>query len=135
MSPTILLAEDNPQDIFLTRRAFRKAGVRAELNVVTNGQEAVEYIRNVGQSDSAPRLILLDLRLPRLSGHEILAWMQDNEIQHLPAVVLSTSSETSDIDKALHLGARRYLCKPLNSQQLLALLEELGLSDLLPESS
>lgn len=134
MKATILLAEDNPQDVFLTRRAFRKAGVLADLQVVTNGEDALTFIRNYNAESSGtepPRLLILDLRLPRFSGHEILEWLQQHEVSAVPAVVLSTSRESSDIDKAMQLGARRYLCKPLDPAALVGVLNDLGMADLL----
>jgi CheY-like chemotaxis protein len=134
MKPTILLAEDNPQDVFLTRRAFRKAGVDADLQVVSNGSDVVAEIRRIHADESVerPRLLLLDLRLPRLSGHEILSVLQQEKMALVPAVVLSTSEESVDISQALELGAQRYLCKPLRADQLVTLLQDLGMTDLLP---
>jgi CheY-like chemotaxis protein len=134
LNKTILLAEDNPQDVLLTRRALRKAGVQADLQVVTNGEEALKRMRECQESpeECCPRLLLLDLRLPRFSGHEILGWLQQNSTQSVPAVVLSTSSEPSDIERAMRLGASRYLCKPLAAGDLVKLLQELHLDDLLP---
>lgn len=133
MKSVILLAEDNPQDVFLTRRAFRKAGVDADLEVVSNGSDAVAHLRRMhaDQTTPRPRLLLLDLRLPRLSGHEILSLMQEENMRLVPAVVLSTSDESTDINRAIELGARRYLCKPLRADQLVTLLRDLGMTDLL----
>lgn len=122
---TILLIEDNPGDILLIQRAFRKAGIANQLQVVNDGDAAVLYLS--GQepySDRSdyplPILILLDLKLPRRSGSEVLMWLRQQPIlKRLPVVVLTTSREYADINQVYDLGANAYIAKPVAFNELL----------------
>jgi len=122
MSPThtVLLVEDDPNDILLTQRAFRKANlVHVSLQVVQDGDAAVFYLSGTGKySDRGrhplPVLMLLDLKLPRRSGHEVLTWLrQQPNLKRLPVIVLTSSKENTDVNKAYDLGANSYLVKPV----------------------
>jgi CheY-like chemotaxis protein len=116
---TILLVEDDPNDVLLVQRACRKAKVEHPLQVVGDGEAAVAYL--AGQNAFTdreryplPGLILLDLKLPRKSGLEVLAWLREQpKLRRLPVVVLTSSNETSDINQAYDLGANSYLVKPV----------------------
>ena len=115
---TILLVEDNPNDILLIQRAFRKAQLANSIQMVENGEEAVAYLAGQGpyadrERYPLPALILLNLKLPRKSGLETLAWLrQQPGLKRLPVVVLTSSREPSDINRAYDLGANSYLTKP-----------------------
>jgi CheY-like chemotaxis protein len=130
---TVLLVEDNPDDVLLTERAFRRAGLAAELRVVGDGEAARAYLAGEGAYAQRARyplpvLVLLDLKLPRLNGHELLAWRQGQErLKRLPVVVLTSSGEASDIERAYDLGANSYLTKPVAFESLLELVRALGL--------
>lgn len=128
---TILLVEDEPADIFRIQRALAKANLSISLEVVSDGEQAVLYLS--GQERFAdrnrypiPALMLLDLKLPRLSGFEVLAWLQESAIKYLPVVVLTSSEEQVDIDKAYALGANSYLTKPIDFNTLLEMVRTLG---------
>lgn len=131
---TILLVEDDPNDILLTQRAFRKANLEeASLQIVSDGDSAVFYLSGEGKySDREcyplPVLMLLDLKLPRRSGHEILAWLrQQPELKRLPVIVLTSSKENMDINQAYDLGANSYLVKPIGLTALVEVIQTLNL--------
>jgi chemotaxis family two-component system response regulator Rcp1 len=117
----ILLVEDNPADVRLTREALRDAKVVNTLHVVEDGEAAVQFLRRQGRYTDAPRpdVILLDLNLPRRSGHEILADVKnDPELRSIPIVVLTTSQAEEDILTAYRLHANCYISKPVDLAQL-----------------
>jgi CheY-like chemotaxis protein len=131
---TILLVEDDPNDILLTQRAFRKANLtNASLQVVTDGDTAVAYLSGVGEYADRdhyplPVVVLLDLKLPRRSGHEILRWLrQQPELKRLLVVVLTSSNQRSDVDQAYDLGANSYLVKPIGLAALVQVVQALNL--------
>jgi CheY-like chemotaxis protein len=129
----ILLVEDDPNDILLVQRAFRKANIQNPLGVLNDGESAVEYLAGQGpyanRSDwPLPGLILLDLKLPRKSGHEVLSWLrQQPGIGHLTTVVLSSSKESEDIERAYASGVNSYLVKPVAFDALLEMIKTLNL--------
>lgn len=130
---TILLVEDNPDDVLLIQRAFRKARVTHPLQQVGDGEEAINYLDGTGaysdrQQYPLPGLLLLDLKIPRKSGLEVLAWLKEQPGLHrLPVVVFTSSREESDIQRAYDLGANSYLVKPVNFNALLEIVQTLGL--------
>jgi len=125
----VLLVEDNEEDIVLLRRAFRNADVANRVVEVRDGQAAIQYLS--GDADYADRarypipfLILLDLRLPKLSGFEVLAWIRDQpELAGLIIVVLTGSEQVLDITKAHDLGANSYLVKPGDFNELVEMVK------------
>jgi len=129
----ILLVEDDPNDQVLIRRAFAKAKLMNPLHIVDDGDAAVAYLSGEGVfADRAahplPTLVLLDLKLPRRSGLEVLEWLRRNpQIRRIPVVVLTSSQDSADIDRAYDLGANSYLVKPVDFDGLLALLRTVGL--------
>lgn len=131
--PVILLAEDHPDDVFVFRLALQKAGLSNSLFVARDGQEAIDYLGGEGpyacrQSYPLPKLFLLDLKMPRMDGFDVLTWLKDRpEFDELPVVVLSTSSLDDDIQKAKKLGADDYRVKPTGTE-LVRLLQELHAS-------
>ncbi|WP_341528720.1 response regulator [Nostoc sp. UHCC 0302] len=126
---TILLAEDDSNQVLLIRRALRKANLTQSLHVVSDGETAISYLCGEGdyanrESYPLPTLILLDLKMPRKSGFEVLAWLkQQPELRRLPVVVLTSSQETADIHKAYDLGVNSYLVKPVSFTDLTAMIK------------
>ena len=112
----VLLVEDSPGDIRLTREAFREANGDIELHVAMDGVEALAVLRNEGPHANTPRpdLILLDLNLPRMDGREVLAIIkEDASLRTIPTVILTTSAAEADIMKSYQLQANCYLTKPV----------------------
>lgn len=116
---TILLVEDDQNDVFFIRYAFEVAGIANPLQVVGDGQQATDYLAGKGMYANRsmfpfPCLVLLDLKLPVKTGLEVLRWLQQQpKLRTLLTVVLSSSSDMEDVDEAYRLGARSYLIKPL----------------------
>jgi chemotaxis family two-component system response regulator Rcp1 len=111
----VLLVEDSPGDVRLTKEAFRDAEVAVNLHVVSDGVEAMDFLRREGLHPEAPRpdIILLDLNLPKMDGREVLARIkQDDGLKTIPTVILTTSEADSDILKSYQLHANCYLSKP-----------------------
>ena len=132
-SRTVLLVEDDPDDVLLTQRAFRKLGTRAPVHVVGDGDGALAYLAGEGEyadreAHPLPDLLLLDLKLPRRSGFEVLEWLRGQPgLRRLPVVVLTGSREAPDVDRALDLGANSYLLKPVGFDALLEIVRMLDL--------
>ena len=131
LDSVILLVEDNPKDEALTLRALKKANVANEVIVARDGAEAIDYLlapRPDGSLNPLPRLVLLDLKLPKLDGHEVLARIRAEErAQLLPVVILTTSVEDSDRLKGYRLGANSYVRKPVDFNQFSDAIRRLGL--------
>jgi CheY-like chemotaxis protein len=111
----ILLVEDNPADVYLLSESLREAAVPPQLHVTANGEQALEFLCRQGDHANAPRphLILLDLNLPRKSGHEVLEELKHNALLHnIPVIVLSSSANERDIARAYDLHANCYIQKP-----------------------
>ena len=129
----VLLVEDDPNDVALTDRAFKKASVTHPLQVVTDGEQAVDYLSGKGSfADRAlhplPALLLLDLKLPRRSGFEVLEWVRSQPgLKRLPVVVLTSSTESRDVNRAYDMGANSYLVKPVAFDSLHEMVQGLGL--------
>jgi len=124
----ILLVEDNPGDVRLTREALKEAKVRNELHVATDGVEALAFLRREGVHKKAvrPSLVLLDLNLPRKSGREVLAEMkEDPELRRIPVVILTTSQAEQDIIKAYDLHVNCYINKPVDLDQFLQVVKSI----------
>ncbi|MGA2766610.1 MAG: response regulator [Spirochaetia bacterium] len=118
----ILLVEDNPADVRLTKEALTEGKIRNELDVVDNGEMALGYLRRKGNYASAqrPDLILLDLNLPRKNGHEVLAEIkEDSQLKRIPVVILTTSSAEKDILSTYNLHANCYITKPVDLNQFM----------------
>ncbi|MBD2090747.1 response regulator [Microcoleus sp. FACHB-1515] len=129
----ILLVEDNHKDVFLIQRAIRKAGITTSVQVVNDGDAAVQYLAGESQfSDRTlhplPVLILLDLKLPRRSGAEVLMWLrQQPELKRLPVVVLTSSQEYTDVNQLYDLGVNAYMVKPPTFDNLVEIIKTLNL--------
>jgi chemotaxis family two-component system response regulator Rcp1 len=112
----VLLVEDSPGDVRLTREAFREANGSVTLHVASDGVEAMAFLRQEGSHGEAPRpdFILLDLNLPRMDGREVLAHIKaDDRLRMIPTVILTTSDADADILKSYELNANAYLKKPV----------------------
>ena len=120
----ILLVEDNEDDVFLMKRALKAARVMNPLYVVEDGQEAVDYLGGAGkfadrESYPLPAVVFLDLKLPLISGHDVLAWIRRQyALESVVVIVLTSSNEASDLSRSYALGANSYLVKPPTPEQL-----------------
>lgn len=129
----ILLVEDNPDDVDLTLRAFRRAGVDRPVDVVGDGVEALDYLFAQGAHAQRagrlpPAVVLLDLNLPRLDGHEVLRRMRaDPRTRLLPVVILTSSVEEADMVKSYASGANSYVQKPVSYTEFVEAARQLGL--------
>jgi two-component system, response regulator len=130
---TILLVEDNPSDINLTKRAFEKGHITNNLVVAEDGQEALDYIFGNGvyanrDISQLPTLILLDLKLPKISGLEVLKRIRAADIiKRLPVVILTSSKEDEDVAASYDLGVNSYIRKPIDFNQFAEAIKYLGL--------
>jgi two-component system, chemotaxis family, response regulator Rcp1 len=118
----VLLVEDNPGDVLLTKEAFREGRFSHRLSTVENGEEAIQFLRRQGKYQAAPRpdLILLDLNLPKMDGRELLGEIkQDDHLRDIPVIVLTTSDARQDVLKAYKLHANCYLMKPIQMEDFL----------------
>jgi CheY-like chemotaxis protein len=125
----ILLVEDNPGDVRLTREAFRDARISNRIHTVCDGVEAMAFLNHEGAYTGAlsPDLILLDLNLPKKDGREVLAAVKaDERIKHIPVVVLTTSQAEQDIIKSYELQANCYVTKPVDLDQFLNTVKSIG---------
>jgi two-component system, chemotaxis family, response regulator Rcp1 len=122
---TILLVEDNPDDAELVRIAMDDAGITSTLDVVQDGAQALQYVRNEGPFTASPRpdLVLLDLNLPGVDGREVLRTVKsDPELCSIPIVVMSTSVDDNDIDASYRMHANSFVSKPPDFDQLVSTL-------------
>lgn len=129
----ILLVEDNPEDLQLTQRALRKANLANRIQVARDGAEALEFIfcegAHAGRSiDEPPKLILLDLKLPKVDGLEVLRRIKsDPRTCSIPTVVLTSSREQTDVVESYRLGVNSYIVKPVNFEGFAKAVQELGM--------
>ena len=129
MSIQVLLVEDSPGDVRLTQEAFRDINTAVQLHVVSDGVEAMAFLRHEGAYVNAPRpdLALLDLNLPRMDGREVLACIKaDERLKTIPIVVLTTSDREEDVAKSYQLQANCYLIKPAQFDDFAALLKSVN---------
>ena len=130
---TILLVEDNPDDVELTLRAFLKSNVMNEVVVVGDGAEALDYLFGTGSYaerdvNDTPSVVLLDLKLPKVSGLEVLERIRsDDRMMTMPVVVLTSSNEEEDMVKSYSLGANSYVRKPVDFTQFADAVQQLGM--------
>ena len=129
---TVLLVEDDLNDIFLVKRAFRTAHIPNPLQVVTDGEEAIAYLRGEGKyadrsSHPLPRLMVMDIKMPRRTGFEVLEWVKGSHgpLRRIPVIIVSSSDNPADINQAYELGANAYMVKPMNYRAVEHLFESI----------
>jgi CheY-like chemotaxis protein len=124
----ILIAEDDASDVYLLQRAFSAAQIPASLHVVRDGQEAIDYLEGRAafsdrNTHPLPDLMLLDLKMPRMNGFDVLNWVRQRPgLKRLPVTVLTSSDQAVDINRAYDLGANSYLVKPHGTNELAELI-------------
>jgi len=129
----ILLVEDNPEDLELTLRALRQANLANHIEVTRDGAEALDFIFCEGihadrKIEDTPKLILLDLKLPKVDGIEVVQRIKsDPRTKHIPIVVLTSSKEQSDLVRSFHSGANSYIVKPVNFDGFTKAVQEIGM--------
>jgi CheY-like chemotaxis protein len=127
----LLIVEDDPDALFLLNRAFMKVGLSVPVRVVMDGEDAVAYLSGRGTyadriNHPLPCMVLLNLKLPKKSGLEVLEWIrQQPRLRRIPVVIVTTSGEERDRQRALELGAREYTIKPIDSSGLLRLAKKI----------
>ena len=124
----VLLVEDDPGDVLMTKEAFEHYKLRNVLHVVTDGEQALQFLNQTGEYADAPRpgLILLDLNLPRRSGHEVLAELkEDPGLRVIPVVILTTSQAEEDILRSYSLHANAYVSKPVDFERFMDVIRQI----------
>lgn len=127
--PIVLLVEDNPAEQNLARRALDISQVPCELHLLSNGEEALDYLYKRGPHASArhPALLLLDLNMPRIDGRTVLEKVKsDAQLRHIPVIVFTTSNQQQDIQHCYELGCNSYIIKPLEIKKFIHILAELS---------
>jgi DNA-binding response OmpR family regulator len=129
----ILIVEDNPNDAEMTLRALKKNNLSNQVLVLSDGEEAIDFIFAKGkfsnrEMHARPKMILLDLKLPKVDGLEVLKEIKGNEkTKIIPVIVLTSSKEESDMIKSYHLGVNSYIVKPVDFDKFVEAVRELGL--------
>jgi CheY-like chemotaxis protein len=124
----VLLVEDDPGDVLITKEAFAENKVRNHLSVVNDGVKALQFLRREADYAGAPRpdLILLDLNLPRMDGHEVLAHIKsDSDLQRIPVVILTTSDAEEDVLRSYDLHANAYVTKPVDFERFVGVVRQI----------
>jgi CheY-like chemotaxis protein len=129
---TILLAEDNPKDVELTLEALSEHNLANQVTVVRDGVEAMEYLRYEGnykqRKPGNPAVILLDIKMPRMDGIEVLKAIRSNDkFKTIPVVILTSSREESDLMKSYEIGVNAYVVKPVNFKDFICAVKEIGI--------
>ena len=125
----VLLVEDNKHDVILTQQAFKQSRMAIHLHHVKNGLDCMSFLRKAGEYENAPTpdLILLDLNMPIMDGREVLEEIsRDEALSHLPVVILTTSEDEKDVYKMYRLRCSSYIVKPIDFNQFLRVVKELG---------
>jgi two-component system response regulator len=129
----ILLVEDNPDDLEMTLHALREAKIANRIQVARDGAEALDFLFcerafAVRKMEDKPRMILLDLKLPKVDGREVLARIKgDARTRSIPVIVLTSSKEQNDVVESYHLGVNSYIVKPVDFEQFVAAVQQLGM--------
>jgi CheY-like chemotaxis protein len=129
----LLLVEDNPEDLKMTLRALKKANLANHIHIARDGAEALQFIFCEGEYserkiENAPKVILLDLKLPKVDGKEVLERIKsDPRTKMIPVVILTSSKEQSDVVESYKLGVNSYIVKPVNFEGFAAAVQELGM--------
>lgn len=129
----ILLVEDNPEDAEMTMRALRKRNLANHLHWVKDGEEALEYLFCTGRyasrdaSSPPPRLVLLDIKMPKVDGIEVLRRVKGSELKQVPVVVMTSSNEERDVLESYRLGVNSYIVKPVQFDDFMETVAKIGL--------
>jgi two-component system response regulator len=128
----ILLVEDNPEDAEMTMRALRKRNLANRLHWVKDGEEALDYLFGTGQyagrtPSQPPKLVLLDIKMPKVDGIEVLRRIKASELKLLPVVVMTSSDEERDVVESYRLGVNSYIVKPVQFDAFMDTVAEIGL--------
>lgn len=127
----ILLVEDNPDDVELTIRAFKRSNILNDLHVATDGQQAIDYLFGTdaaGHRNPLPAVVLLDLKLPKVSGFEILERLRQEETtSRIPVIILTSSREDQDVTTGYEHGANSYIRKPVEFEQFVKVVQQIGM--------
>jgi two-component system response regulator len=124
---SVLLIEDNQDDIDLTLHSFQRYNFANEVKVARDGEEALQYLKGGKEQQASPGLILLDLKLPKVSGLEVLESIKaDRDLKRIPVVVLTSSEEAKDVDECYRLGVNSYIVKPVDFKKFMEALRTLG---------
>ena len=128
----ILLVEDNPEDAEMTTRALRKRNLANHLHWVKDGEEALEYLFGTGRyagrdRTHAPRLVLLDIKMPKVDGIEVLRRVKASELKQVPVVVMTSSNEERDVLESYRLGVNSYIVKPVQFEDFMETVAKIGL--------
>ena len=126
----ILLVEDDPRDVELTLRALKEHNLANSIHVARDGAEALEYLfpQDASRTPPPPKLVLLDLKLPKIDGLEVLCRIKDDPAtKKLPVVILTSSKEAPDLEAAYEFGVNSYLCKPVEFQEFVNVVKQIGL--------
>jgi two-component system, response regulator len=128
----ILLVEDNPEDAEMTMRALRKRNLANHLHWVKDGEEALEYLFCTGryaerELRSPPRLVLLDIKMPKVDGIEVLRRVKSSELKQVPVVVMTSSNEERDVLESYRLGVNSYIVKPVQFEDFMDTVAKIGL--------
>lgn len=118
-SKLIILVEDNPDDVDLTLRAFKRNNIIADVVVLQDGQKAIDYIEGLDETSKVPDVIFLDLKLPKKNGLDVLDFLRNEKKTKIPVVILTSSVEESDLITAYTLGANSYIRKPVDFLQFI----------------
>ena len=125
----VLLVEDNPGDVRLTREAFDEAALDVQLHVVTDGEEALSFLGRCGEDDEVPRpeMVLLDLNLPKVDGLDVLETIKaDEELRTIPVIVLTGSTAEEDVAESYDRHTNAYLTKPVDPEEFVSLVRTFG---------
>lgn len=126
LTKNILLVEDNPDDEELTLRALKKGNISNSVHVVRDGSEAIDFLFT--EAKELPTVVLLDLKLPKMSGLEVLKKIRSHQkTKLLPVVILTSSNEDKDVIDSYSLGANSYVCKPVEINKFIGAIQQLGL--------
>ena len=126
----LLLAEDEENDVVLFKRALRKAGVNVVLQRVSDGEEAIEHLKGSGKFNDRlnypfPDLLIVDLKMPRKTGFEVIEWVRSSPAKRLRVLVLTSSQEKKGVNKAFDFGANGYMTKPHNFEELVSMIQNM----------
>lgn len=128
IAPPILLVEDNPMDLDLALRAFERKRLSNPIQVARDGEEALAWLPRWEAGEPLPALILLDLKLPRVDGLDVLRRLKQHErFRHIPVVVLTSSAEDKDINTAYDLGVNSYIVKPVSFERFMEVVQHIEL--------